>query len=595
MGHSYRAKARLDFPIFLPDDPTLDSVLAAVRGRAANRLLLGGCEPTLRRDLPAVLAAVAASGDFTLGLWTDGLALQSPTIVAGIRSLGISFVRIPFHSGRSDAHDWVAGLAGASRRVAKAVRLCAEAGLEVEVETVMTRPTISLLGETVTVAQRLGASAIHLRMPRRRGDWQDKFVSICPRYGMLDRYLSDVRSTQLRPVTVRGLPRCVLPNQLQYIPLTTVQWLIPGVGERIDYEPAEQCRYCDASQQCDGPARDYTQRFGWTEIRSRENQYEGVVAERIPVEAGAVKPPPRAGRAPATRLSFSVNQSSRPTLGGDPLLGVKPKVVPQSLRVSFGAPARVQDPVLGDHSMNDAVESTRAIRRRLVRVAQQGTQCLRIASAGSLAHPAAGELLRECRRLSMDEVEVCGEASGLSTLTDREIRRMRGITRFYLALYGPTAEEHDSRVVPGAFEQSLAVGERLATLIRADVHFFAIVTSENELLSWDEAWRSGTIPGVPHVRLAPVGGSMSKLTHVLKSCSESLQRALMPSIPYRLRFSDREVEPAASAGLAFGDYDKLRRQPSACDIMGTFTACADSCQCVRPDLCPGLAIGWLFE
>ena len=129
------------------------------------------------------------------------LRYSQRTIVGGLRSLGLDFVRIPFHSGRPDAHDWVAGLPGASRRVAKAIRLCAEAGLEVEVETVITRPTLSLLPETVTVAHRLGATRVHLRLPRRRGEWQEKFVAISPRYGMLDWYLSELRSTAGRPIT----------------------------------------------------------------------------------------------------------------------------------------------------------------------------------------------------------------------------------------------------------------------------------------------------------------------------------------------------------------------------------------------------------
>ena len=226
------------------------------------------------------------------------------------------------------------------------------------------------------------------------------------------------------------------PEHLEFVAAPAVAWLIPGREAENDYDAAEGCRQCDKYADCSGPPRDYTDRFGWTEIRSQENQYVGVVGERIPIEAGAVKPPPRAGRAPATKLSFSVNQSARPTLGGDPLLGVKPNPVAESLRVTFGAPARIQHPVLGDEPALAKVESTRAIRQRLVNVSQQGARCLRVASAGSLAHPNVGSScvnVADCRWTKLKFVA----RSGLASLTDREIRRMRGITRFYFALYAP--------------------------------------------------------------------------------------------------------------------------------------------------------------
>ena len=167
-----------------------------------------------------------------------------------------------------------------------------------------------------------------------------------------------------------------------------------------------------------------------------------------------------------------------------------------------------------------------------------------------------------------------------------------GLLDFTLRSTLRTATEHDQLVEPGAFERTLEVGSRLTKLIRSEVHYFAVLTSEDALLDWDQAWARQDIPGQPHVRLAPIGGSLTKLADALARCSESFQKALMPSISYCLRFGDTEVLSAPSASLAFGDQPVALRKPSACDIRGAYNGCSESCHRARPELCPGVAVGW---
>jgi MoaA/NifB/PqqE/SkfB family radical SAM enzyme len=595
VGVDYRGQSRLDYPSFLQESPSVEQLVGRAGSCAAACLWLGGCEPTLRPDLPKLISSVAEAGDYKLGLWTDGLALQSQSIVSGLVRFGVDRVRIPVHAGRADAHDWISGISGSSRRAAKAIRLCAEVGLTVEVETVITRPTMSLVAETVEIAQRLGARAVHLRTPRCRGDWAEKYVAIAPRYGLLHPYLADLRSHPDCPVSIRGMPRCVVPDNLEYLSAETERWLIPGGSEALDAECAEGCGRCATYADCFGPPADYVERFGWLELHSQSNQVVSATAERIPVEAGAVKPPPRAGRIPATRITFAIGQSRRPTLGGDPLLGVLPQAVPDSIRVTFGGPALIRDAVLADDSAGQPVESTRTIRRRLVDAAQHGTRQLRVASAASLAHPDVAALLSECRRLSIEEVEICGEGSALAAMSDREIRRMRGINRFLFALYGPDAATHDAVVEAGAFEKTMDIAERISALIKSEVGFFGVLRSDAQLTAFDRAWTSDELPGKPRFRLAPIGGKLSGLAGALEGCSGLVQDAIVPMIPPCLFPRSAQVNPALHAEEAFGDIGAARRKPSACDVRGAYNDCPYASECVLSDFCPGLAHGWTTE
>lgn len=594
VGAEYRRSGLLDYPSFFAENPSVDSLAARAETCRGSLLWLGGCEPTLRRDLPELIREVALAGEYGVGLWTDGLALQSEAIIRGLKDCGVSRVRVPFHAGRSDAHDWITGVAGSSRRASRAIRLCVEAGIVVEVETIMTRPTTTLLLETVAIAKRLGARAVHLRMPRCRGDWEQRYVSLSARYGLLHPYFSAIKSSSSCVVSVRGLPQCVVPDNLVYFGVAPETWITDD-EEKPTASAEGGCKRCDSYSGCSGPPRDYVERFGWYEIHSESNQPDSATAEPIPIESGAVKPPPRAGRAPATRVSFSAAQARRASLGGDPLLGVLPQPVSESIRVTFGGPAPLEDPLLGDHSEGEEVESTRVVRRRLVELAQEGTQLLRVASAGSLAHPQAADLLAECRRLSIPEVEVCGIGSSLSGLSDREIRRLRGIDRFFFALYGPDPERHDQWVGAGSFEASMTIGARISDLIKAEVGYFGVLRSDSQLAEFERGWESSNILGEPRFRLSPEGGSLYKLASSLEHLSESTRLAVVPMVPPCLFPRSLDVTPAVHAEEAFGDIGSERRKPSACDVRGAYNKCPQASECVLSSSCPGLAQGWGVE
>jgi len=595
VGLEYRGEGRLDYPVLIEESPTVKALVEQASACVAPCLWLGGCEPTLRRDLPELIRTVGEAGDYQLGLWTDGLALQSSSIVEGLKRFGLDRVRIPIHAGRADAHDWISGVNGSSRRASRAVRLCAEAGLAVEVETVITRPTMPLLAETVAIAHRLGAFSVHLRVPRCRGDWVERYIAIAPRYGLMHPFLASLRPSPGNRVSIRGLPHCVVPNNLEYLGTEPEHWLSEGDLGVSDLQCAGACDSCDTQADCSGPPADYVKRFGWSEIRSVSNKSAFATADRIPIAAGAVKPPPRAGRAPATRIAFSVEQSRRPSLGGDPLLGILPRAIPDSIRVTFGGPSPIKDPVLGDHSAEHPIEATRTIRKRLVKAAQHGSGQLRVASAASLAHPQVAELLAECRRLSIPEIEICGIGSALGSLSDREIRRLRGSTRFLFALYGPEATSHDPLIEAGAFERSMEVAQRISELIKPEVGFFGVLRSPAQLLEFDRAWAGGELPGKPRYRLAPAGGSLHGLAQALDQCTESTQEAVIPMVPPCLFSRATNVSPAPHAEPAFGDIDAERRKASACDVRGAYNSCPYIKECARSSSCSGLAQGWSTE
>ncbi|HJN72451.1 MAG TPA: hypothetical protein QGF58_00840 [Myxococcota bacterium] len=133
-------------------------------------VVLGGGEPTLRPDLPRLLAAIP-----TARLHTDGLAFAE-----GLQGLELQRVRIDFHCARQDAHDWLVGQKGAARSAVRAIRTCLEAGLDVEVEVLLTRPTLPHIEETLAVLESLGVQQTRLRPIERRGPAAEHYLALAP-------------------------------------------------------------------------------------------------------------------------------------------------------------------------------------------------------------------------------------------------------------------------------------------------------------------------------------------------------------------------------------------------------------------------------
>ena len=246
----------------LLDEPSLPvRTLAELRGDLAGlppggRWMLRGGEPTMRPDLLTVIRTVKAAGPNQLWMRTDGLALVSGPVCASLKRAGLSGVRIPLHSGRADAHDWLVGQPGAAKRVSRAIRAAAAAKLRVEVEITMTRSTTPYLEETAALALRLGASGLWLRRIRPRGPAAAQFITVSPRLGMLRGPVEAAVRTAVErgaSVWVEGVPRCVVPGATGHL-----------CGDGADTAPCHQA--CPGPPDCAGVPIEYTERFGWAEL-----------------------------------------------------------------------------------------------------------------------------------------------------------------------------------------------------------------------------------------------------------------------------------------------------------------------------------------
>jgi hypothetical protein len=610
-GLRHRGPGRLDLHVDDPPaDPSLDELVAAAAAwPQADGVVLSGGEPTLRPDLPRLIRALADAGAPRLGLSTDGLAITQASVASMLGGVGLRRVRVRLHSARHDAHDWLEDTKGAWRRAVRALQSTVEAGLEAEIECVVTRPSAPYLEELTELAARLGVKAVLLRRLTARGPALGQDVALLPRLGLTAELIDTAVQVGVRKglrMMVEGFPQCAASGSAAWLlPTDAVVWAVPASGGWPFLRPAVEpppsgpgCARCPGPPACCGAPSDYTRRFGRAEIDSEgARRVNPGALPPTPLEGGDVRPPPRAGRTPPTRPAYARAAARMPSMGGDPLVAVQKVALLDRVRTVFVAPSRVPVPHLGDHPGPTEPESTRDIRIRLVRLAQHGADTVRIASAGSLAHPAVGEMLRESTRLELPRIEVAGEASALDELGDMELRRLRGLSRIDAALFAPHAHAHDALLQrPGAFDATLAALDRVAELVPSlAVGVYAVLHDERDLLTWAELWDRGELPGEPWFRLASRGGDLLRLARAAEQLPPGLARDAIAAVLPTALFGRADVLPAPEAELAWGDLPERLRAPSGADRYGCYTDRPSRAGGPQPGDDPGLAVGWTVD
>lgn len=385
--------------------PTLDALLK-VTSEHTGPLIVGGGEPTLRRDLPDLMAQLG--GRATLA--TDGLALHRSDGVKALTAVGLERVRIGLHSARPDAHDWLVGLPGAHRRIRTAIQTLRAQNVEVEVETILTRPTAPYLEELVAFALTIGVRTMHFRPVRQVSSSDTRFAATAPRFSLMQPTLdAAVRLALRQGATVRltDLPHCAIPNFAELYSPSPV-WCIP---EGVEPAPLAGHRESGCAEcTCGGAPHDYVELFGWAEFTSE------VLGETRPLqptphpESGseAVAPPPRSTLPPATRVAEAIRLSAHANLGGDPMPAAVRPPIPDVVAISWRAN-----------------EPTRPIKRRMVQAAQVGASTLQL--LGDLHHPQSLHLVREALRLSFPRVVLTADLSGFADLEDKALFHLRAL------------------------------------------------------------------------------------------------------------------------------------------------------------------------
>lgn len=253
--------------------------LASVRERGG--LVLTGGEPLLHPDLLRLIALARRLGFRAVQIQTNGRMLAYPGAVERLLAAGATELSPSLHGATAEVHDALTRAPGSFEQTVAGIRNAVAAGASLITNTVMTRGNLADVPAIVELLASLGVRQAQLAFVHPVGTAMERFDEVVPRLpdvvAPLARARAIARAHGMRLVT-EAVPFCFLPGMADLavedaIPPTTV---IDLDGRAADYstwrvaegkEHGDPCARCSMRARCEGPWREYVERFGWNELR----------------------------------------------------------------------------------------------------------------------------------------------------------------------------------------------------------------------------------------------------------------------------------------------------------------------------------------
>ncbi|UCF08916.1 MAG: radical SAM protein [Thermoplasmata archaeon] len=151
-GHCYNEPERIKKELTTQD---WKKILDRLWDAGVPHVVFTGGEPTLRDDLPELIAYAEAKGQIT-GLITNGRKLADKGYLDGLVQAGLDHVQITVESFNPETHDEIVGFEGARQETVSGLKNAVSADLYLVTNTSVLRRNISGIGDTMNFLAGLG-------------------------------------------------------------------------------------------------------------------------------------------------------------------------------------------------------------------------------------------------------------------------------------------------------------------------------------------------------------------------------------------------------------------------------------------------------
>jgi MoaA/NifB/PqqE/SkfB family radical SAM enzyme len=430
------------------DDPDLvdpRSLRARIDGaaaRGAREIVFTGGEPSLRRDLAALIGYAHERGlDVTLA---TNATLVDERRAARWRRAGLLRARVNLAGADERLDDITRDIGGFSRTLAGIAAL-RRADIAVEIAAAVVRSTAALLPAVPQHLRQLlgaddGLEGIVLSVP----EVSPEASELLP-YDLAVPAILSVDAAALplgiavRVDAITGPPPCVFPARAPAARL--LHALSPGGAERAGYRRLEACACCQVADRCPGVSELYLSSFAVPAMlpivdeRSRRRlSVISTVREQIDRELVSANRRQKLGQPPeeesTIRVNFQCNQACRFCFVSTHLPGAR------------------------DAAIRAAIIDAGRHRRRVT-----------ISGGEPTLNPRLIDYLRLAKQHSSGPVELQSNAIRFADLSFAQEVIDAGVDEIFVSLHGSTAEISDAITeAPGTFAKTVAGLDNLARL-----------------------------------------------------------------------------------------------------------------------------------
>ena len=262
------------------DTQTLFAMLEEGRPAATDLVLTGG-EPSIRRDLPAVIARARALGYGRIQLQTNGRMLCNAERLDALIDAGLTEVSPALHGPDPATHDALTRARGSFRQTVRGIRNARARGLPVVLNSVVVQANVGLLPAMARLFVALDVASFQLAFVHALGTAGDDIEAVMPRLSRATapilRALAIGRAAGV-PCWTEAVPLCFLPGFERHASEPRIPRTRIVDADRVvpDYTVARRqhgkskgppCARCALDAVCEGPWREYPETYGWSEFQ----------------------------------------------------------------------------------------------------------------------------------------------------------------------------------------------------------------------------------------------------------------------------------------------------------------------------------------
>lgn len=262
--------------------PEIMETLRYGRAQGATALWIGGGDPTMRRDLHAIIAAGRKLGYERVKLQTNGMLLAYPELTKRWIDAGATEINLSVKGTTAASHDRLSRTPGAFDLMMNGLAEWKKHGLPAEADVLLYRSNVAELPELVRVFQAAGVERFHLWMLSGAVQTGEDVGPEVPRMAEVVDALRATLALKLsdRPDFLESLhtPACVLTGETRraLFSAKALDMIVANPGGfrfRLEDSPIEgghytpRCAGCSARPSCAGIRKDYVARFGDAEFQ----------------------------------------------------------------------------------------------------------------------------------------------------------------------------------------------------------------------------------------------------------------------------------------------------------------------------------------
>lgn len=242
-------------------------------------LVLTGGEPTIRKDLVDLVVAAREIGYAPIQIQTNGRMLSYPAQVKRLIRAGVTELSPALHGPTAEVHDALTRAPGSFDQTVAGITNAIASGAIVVTNTVVVRANLEHLPATIALLAERGVRRGQLALVHPVGTAAERFDEVVPPIAAAAAAIATAVAAGRKlgmQVVVEAVPPCMLRGfedavVEEHIPETTVVDLDGNPFAFSDWRrdagkvKGPPCTSCTRADRCEGPWREYPEKFGWAD------------------------------------------------------------------------------------------------------------------------------------------------------------------------------------------------------------------------------------------------------------------------------------------------------------------------------------------